>query len=175
MSVNPHTFDPSSIVTNENTKFCTLPGQEPITLSTVHGGHGCRIGDTPRTIPLFFHQEAIAKGAYTEKQIVDLTARLSGTGLPENPVVPVDATPPAPLALLDSEDDGFAPPASPLSPAAAGERKEQIKAAVIDLLNTGNPADFTSSGTPKVESLKDKLGFDVTGPERDAAYEAAKG
>lgn len=177
MAVNPNTFDPSSVVTNEETKFCTLPGQEPITLSTEHGGHGCRIGDTPRTVPLFFHQEAIAKGAYTEEQIIDLTARLSGVETPGAPLVQIGspATPPLTLSQ-DSDNDGFAPPPPhPAPPAATSERTEQIKAAIIDLLNTGNPSDFTSTGTPKVEALKDKLGFEVTGPERDAAYEATKG
>ncbi len=176
MSVNPNTFDCNSIVTNAETKFCTLPGQEPITLSTEHGGHGCRIGDTPRTVPLFFHQEAIAKGAYTEEQIVDLKARLSGAETPETPLVPDATTPAVPPTLQDSDNDGFAPPPpNPAPPAATSERTKQIKAAIIDLMNTGNPTDFTSTGTPKVEALKDKLGFEVTGPERDAAYEAAKG
>lgn len=180
MSVNPNNFDPNSVVTNEETKFCTLPGQEPITLSTEYGGHGCRIADTPRTIPLFFHQEAVAKGAYTEEQIIDLKSRLTGVETPEAPsaqvgTAPAPAVPPQTL-LQDSDNDGFAPPPpSPAPPAATSERTEQIKAAIIDLLNTGNPTDFTSTGTPKVEALKDKLGFEVTGPERDAAYEAAKG
>lgn len=177
MAVNPNNFDPKSIVTNEETKFCTLPGQEPITLSTEHGGHGCRIGDTPRTVPLFFHQEAIAKGAYTEGQIIALTARLTGAETPEVMGAPVNTPPTPPLGFSqDSDDDGFAPPPPhPAPPAATSERTEQIKAAIIELLNTGNPTDFTSTGTPKVEALKDKLGFEVTGPERDAAYEAAKG
>lgn len=177
MAVNPNTFDPSSVVTKEETKFCTLPGQEPILLSTEHGGHSCRISDTPRTVPLFFHQEAVARGAYTEEQIIDLKARLSGTVQPEAPPVQAGspADPPLPL-LQDSDNDGFAlPPPNPAPPAVTSERTEQIKAAIIDLLNTGNPSDFTSTGTPKVEALKEKLGFEVTGPERDAAYEAAKG
>ena len=176
MSVNPNNFDPNSVVTNEETKFCTLPGQEPITLSTEYGGHGCRIADTPRTIPLFFHQEAIAKGAYTEEQIADLKSRLAGVETPEVPLIPPTTPPVVPPTLQDSDNDGFAPPPpKPAPPAATSERTEQIKAAIIDLLNTGNPTDFTSTGTPKVEALKDKLGFEVTGPERDAAYEAAKG
>jgi hypothetical protein len=177
MAVNPNTFDPSSVVTNEETKFCTLPGQEPISLSTEHGGHGCRIGDTPRTVPLFFHQEAIARGAYTEEQIIDLKSRLAGVETPGAPLIQADTPATPPLTLLqDSDDDGFALKSpTPASPAATSERTEQIKAAIIDLLNTGNPSDFTSTGTPKVEVLKEKLGFEVTGPERDAAYEAAKG
>jgi len=176
MAVNPNTFDPSSVVTNEETKFCTLPGQEPISLSTEHGGHGCRIGDTPRTVPLFFHQEAIARGAYTEEQIIDLKGRLAGVETPGAPLIQPGTPATPPLILLDSDNDGFAPPPPcPAPPAATSERAEQIKAAIIDLLNTGNPSDFTSTGTPKVEALKEKLGFEVTGPERDTAYEAAKG
>ncbi len=188
MAVNPNTFDSGSIVTNADTKFCTLPGQEPITLSTEHGGHGCRIGDTPRTVPLFFHQEAIAKGAYTEEQVLDLQTRLAGSAgtapadpdPATNPELPPVQPEQAPLKLtvIDSEDDGFTdPPKTPYPGPSAptSERSEQIKSAIIDLINTGNPADFTSTGTPKVEALKDRLGFEVTGPERDAAYEAAKG
>ncbi len=176
MAVNPNTFDPSSIITNANTRFCTLPGQEPIVLSTVHGGHGCRIADTPRTVPIFFHQEAISKGAYTEEQIVDLKTRLAGVVAPGTPIVQVGTPLTPPLVLQDSDDDGFAPsPQDPAPPAATSERTEQIKVAIIDLLNTGNPSDFTSSGTPKVEVLKEKLGFEVTGTERDSAYDAIKG
>jgi hypothetical protein len=174
MQVNPNTFDPRSIVTKEDTKFCTLPGQEAITLSTIHGGHGCRIGETPRTVPLFFHQEALAKGAYTEEQLNDLTARLAGSTTPvvlTEPDLTLAQT--AAGQSLDADNDGFTAP--PGAPSQNADRTEQIKAAVIDLINCGNPADFTSSGSPKVESLKDKLGFDVTGPERDAAFEAAKG
>lgn len=177
MAANPNTFDPSSVVTKEETKFCTLPGQEPILLSTEHGGHSCRISDTPRTVPLFFHQEAVARGAYTEEQIVDLKARLSGVETPGDTLIQTDTPATPPLQLLqDSDDDGFALKSpTPAPPAATSERTEQIKVAIIDLLNTGNPSDFTSTGTPKVEALKEKLGFEVTGPERDAAYEAAKG
>lgn len=185
MAVNPNTFDPGSIVTNEDTKFCILPGQEPITLSTEHGGHGCRIGEEPRTVPLFFHQEAIAKGAYTESQFADLQSRLSGGTAPvghpggalgSGPGLPAGMTSSQPpLMHTDADDDDFpSPPGTPMPPADP-QRSEQIKAAVIELLNTGNPHDFTNSGAPKVEALKDKLGFEVTGPERDAAYEAAKG
>jgi hypothetical protein len=176
MSVNPNNFDPNSVITTAETKFCTLPGQEPITLSTEYGGHGCRIGDTPRTVPLFFHHEAVAKGAYTEEQIADLKARLSGVETPGALSTQVDPSNPPLTLLQDSDNDGFAPPPpNPAPPAATSEKIEQIKAAIIDLLNTGNPSDFTSTGTPKVEALKEKLGFEVTGPERDAAYEAAKG
>lgn len=186
MAVNPNTFNSDSIVTNADTKFCTLPGQEPITLSTEHGGHGCRIGDTPRTVPLFFHQEAIAKGAYTEDQVLDLRSRLTDSAgsihADSDPVINTELPSvqpqqvPSKLTVVDSDDDGFPmPPKNPASVTANSERTEQIKAAIIDLMNTGNPTDFTSTGTPKVEALKDRLGFEVTGPERDAGYEAAKG
>lgn len=181
MASNPNNFDPRSLTTNEETKFCTLPGQEPIVLSTVHGGHGCRITDIARTIPLFFHQEAISKGAYTENQIEELTARLAASAAPVGgsedkaagnaAASSANSQQPAPAA--PSADT--TPPAPPAPPAADAERLEKIKAAVIELINAGNPNDFTSSGSPKVEALKDKLGFEVTGVERDAAYEAAKG
>lgn len=162
------------------TKYCTLPGQTPVRLDSTDG-HIIIIGETPRPIPEQFVLKAKAAGCLTEDELAALTLRLQGK--PAQPVghlTDKSENQSTLLKNLDSHSDNFPdPPGSgsgkPAGSTGSDERAEQILAAVIELLNSGNSADLTSTGAPKVEALKDKLGFEVTAPERDAAYDAAKG
>lgn len=171
-------------------KYCILPGQEPVRLDSLDG-HIIIIGEELRDVPEQFVLKARAAGCLTEEELHNLKQRLLGSsdrahdvppeGSGNKTVPPAGSQGIAPGApqinlLMDADDDGFAPPPSrPAPPEAPGERMELIKAAVIELMNAGNASDFTGNGTPKVEALKDRLGFEVTAAERDTAYEAAKG
>lgn len=155
-------------------KFCVIPGQSPVRLDSTDG-HIIIIGETPREIPEQFVSRAKAAGCLTEGELADLAQRLAGG--PAVTATPVSTqSPPSSSSTIDESDWPDPPPASPTVEATSdGERAEKIKAAVIEILNSGNTSELTDSGAPRVEALQDKLGFNVTASERDAAFEAAKG
>ena len=130
-----------------NEKYSVLPGQTPVRLSSTEGGHTIIIGETPRTIPEQFEREAIANGCFSESMLAGLQSRLQG---------PIGGK--SEEGGKDDEDDGK----------DDDERFEKIRAAAIEIINAGNPADLTS-GKPRIDVLAAKLGFEVTGAERDAA------
>jgi len=156
-------------------KYCVLPGQEPVRLASL-SGHVVIIGEEPREIPEMFHAEARAAGCMSDDELELLKKRLLG-GLTDGQQQSLTggSSGGSPAPAPSGTDDSFPPPPGGDQQTNDIDRAEKIKAAVIELINAGNPNDFTGNGSPKVESLKEKLGFEVTGPERDAAYEAAKG
>jgi hypothetical protein len=126
--------------------FCTLPGQPAVRLSTTEGGHVCIVGETPREIPEIFHSEALAKGCFTEEMLAGIKGRLGGN-----------------QKLEKEEGDDL----------TDEERLAKIKTATITILNAGDPTLLTG-GKPKVDKLAEVCGFEVTGAERDQAFEATK-
>ena len=124
-------------------KYSVLPGQAPVRLASIDGGHTIIIGETPRQIPEQFEREAIANGCFSETMLAGLQARFQG------PIGSDDE------GKKDEGDDD-------------ADRFEKIRAAVIEIINAGNPTDLTG-GKPKVDILSAKVGFEVTGAERDAA------
>jgi hypothetical protein len=151
-------------------KYCVLPGQEPVRLASL-SGHVILIGENPRDIPEEFLGDARAAGCLSEEELEGLKLRLlGGTKVPPASIADPPQTSPT---NLEKDEDSF--PSPPGSLESDSDRAEKIKAAVIELINAGNPNDFTGNGVPKVEALKEKLGFEVSAPERDSAYAAAKG
>ena len=138
-------------------KYCILPGREPLRLANT-SGHSVIIGEEPRTIPDFFEAEAIYGGAVSEEQLDDLRSRLLGA------VEPAPA--PAPAPEKKSAKPAKQAPLPDTPPAVSAE----LKAAVIDIMNGGNPEDFDANGAPKCAALTWRLGREVTGPERDQAW-----
>jgi hypothetical protein len=136
-------------------KYCVLPGQVPVRLSSTQGGHTVIIGEIPREIPEIFVREALSKGCYTESQVNEIKGKL----------VSSQDAPPA--------DPPLVPPADP-SVQADPEKAAKILAATIEILNVGNPDDLTTTGKPKADVISDLCGFEVTGKERDEAFAQAK-
>ena len=137
-------------------KYCILPGREPLRLANT-SGHSVIIGEEPRTIPDFFEAEAIYGGAVSEEQLADLKERLLG-GIEVKPA-------PAP-----EKKSHRAVKAAAVAPDAPPVVSAELKAAVIEIMNNGNPEDFDHNGAPKCAALTWRLGREVTGPERDAAW-----
>ncbi len=137
-------------------KYCVLPGQEPVRLSSL-SGHIVIIGETPRTIPAEFEQEARSKGCFTETQLEDLTRRLA----------PSDTQAQAADLLALAAKDNAA------NTDANAQRLDKIKQAVIEILNNGDPKLIDKKGRPELKAVAEKVGFDVTQTEVDSAYDAA--
>lgn len=140
-------------------KYCVLPGQTPVRLTTTDGGHTCIIGETPREIPSTFELDALAKGCVTQTMMEALAIRLQASP------AGADETEAQRLEAERLEAERLAAESNDVN------RANQIKAASIEIINAGNPADLTN-GKPKVEVLTAKLGYDVTGAERDVAFTA---
>jgi hypothetical protein len=137
-------------------KYCTMPGQEPIRIAST-SGHTCIIGEIPREIPERFVRDAVAKGCFTETQIKGIVAKL--TSGEEKTLAPGEGA-----KITDVPD--------PL----AAERHGQIKEACIQILNAGDPEQIAANGgKPKLDAIESLVGFKVSGPERDAAFEEVKG
>ena len=141
-------------------KYCVLPDQRLIKLSTTLGGHTILITEKPEYIPAVFEQDALGKGAVTEMMLNRIKESL---GDDESPDTPTPTT-------LPSSTPGM----------ETSVRFEKIKAALLPILLAGKPEDFTTQGIPQVGSaasgkgLGGACGFDVTASERDAAYEIVK-
>jgi hypothetical protein len=142
-------------------KFCVLPGQLRIKLTTTLGGHTVLIDETPRHIPAIFQQQALGKGALTDVMVENLKRNL---GVDEEPKLPeVPNTTPSSTPGMDVEI-----------------RFDKIKTALLPIVIAGRPEDFTTQGVPQVGSvvsgkgLSGACGFDVTASERDAAYDIVK-
>lgn len=161
-------------------RYCTLPGQTPVRLTSLDGNI-IIIGEDLRDIPEQFILDARAAGCLTEDELATLKARLLEAGEGQTFGAPVTGTlidfpgvglVTTPTLPGDSTNNGFtqAPGTTVVT-----DRATQIKDAVAELINVGNAADFTSAGVPKVEILQEKLGFNITAAERDTAFEAAKG
>jgi len=151
-------------------KYCVLPGQKPVRIASI-SGHVVIIGEEPREIPDIFVHEARAAGCHTEANIADLKSRLfEGGAVQGNSSQDASlGTGQGQLSLTGQVEGGKGPDKS-----EAEKKFEEIKAATIEILNTGNPDDMTGNGKPKVETLESKLGYQVSGPERDAAFDAVE-
>jgi hypothetical protein len=69
--------------------------------------------------------------------------------------------------------EGQEPPKDESVAGSGGDRKlEMVKDGVRLLMQTGGVDDFEGDGRPKLEPLSKAVGFDVSGDERDAAYQA---
>ncbi len=151
-------------------KYSVLPGQEPLRLASIDG-HVIIIGETARLIPKQFENEAKGKGAVTEAQLQALADRL-GTPVQVPSPDPTVIVPASPSPSDQPDLTGTFTPSGPPDP----KRAEQIRLAVIDMLNAANPSDIDGrNGKPKIDILRNRLGFEITVEERDAAFEAAKG
>jgi hypothetical protein len=135
-------------------KYCVLPHQNPIRCASTDG-HVIVIGHVPRTIPMMFKAEALARNALTETALENWQKGIGREPEPE----PEIETPAAPIAIAGM---------------SAEQRFEKIKEALKPILIDGNPANFTQQGIPKVEALTAACGFDVTASERDAAFAELK-
>ena len=156
-------------------KYCVLPGQTPVRLASL-SSQIVIVGEVPRTIPLEFEQEARGKGCFTEAQVEGLVKRLAPAapatepeigaepGAEQNPDI-ASATDLSALAAADKmvEDD------------ATAKRLVKINQAVIEIMNLGDTKLFDKKGKPELMAVAERLGFEVTAKELDAAVAAAKG
>lgn len=133
-------------------KLCILPGQEPIRLATTRGGHSILIGEEPVAVPDIFVREARGRGAISELELNNLKKRLKGEpvakGEPPSPSDPGES--------LSSLDDSA---------------MEAVMAAVVQIVNRGDTAEIDALGRPSVEAVAAITGFEVSGEERDLAFE----
>jgi hypothetical protein len=151
-------------------KFCTIPGLPEVRIAGT-SGHIVIIGETPKVIPSIYVLEAKGKGCITEAELESLKARFAAAAGPvEVPVI----IPPVVGNLLDDKNFPDLPGKSgAVDTGLDKERFDKIMFAVIELVNLGDPINFDKNGKPKVAALTEKCGFEVSGPERDAAFEAA--
>ncbi len=63
---------------------------------------------------------------------------------------------------------------APQRPEDDGELAEALKAAIGSVVETGSEFDYTAAGVPTVRALENRLGYDITEDERDAAWAAHK-
>jgi hypothetical protein len=69
--------------------------------------------------------------------------------------------------------EGQEPPKDdPAGTPIADRKLEMVKDGVRLLMQTGGVDDFEGDGRPKLEPLSKAVGFDVSGDERDMAYQA---
>jgi hypothetical protein len=139
-------------------KFCVLPGQRYIRISSTNGGHTVVIGNKPISIPQAFVAEALGKNAITETQL----QRIQQSADPDDSM--------AQLKQQQLEQTKV----NPVPGVDSGQRYEQIKNALLPILVAGKVEDFTTQGIPQVAALTAACGFDVTGAERDAAFSELK-
>lgn len=137
-------------------KYCVLPGQEPVRIAK-KDGRVIIIGKDLREIPEDLVKDALGKGAISEDSLNDLKQRLAGdagtvkteTGLPVTDVQGI-------TGQTDEQGDG---------------RVDAINAAVAQIVNEGDPVNFTAGNKPKVDAIQAITGFEVTSQERDAAFD----
>lgn len=135
-------------------KYCTLPGAPAVRLDSTDG-HVMIVGEEPRPILKQFVSQAKGAGLMTEQEMDFLRTRLAGNA-PPSPVVP-----PGTNATLQA-------------PAPDATRLEQIKTAMIEMINTGT--DLTGGGVPQIDALRVRVGLDdVTTQERDYIFKQIKG
>lgn len=58
----------------------------------------------------------------------------------------------------------------PQRPESGAELAAALKEAIASVVETGSEHDYTAAGTPTVRSLENRLGYDITEDERDAAW-----
>lgn len=128
-------------------KLCIIPGQQPIRLATINGGHTMYVGEELVEVPEIFVREAKSKGAITEAELKTLKKRLAGEKVEDAP---------GPGAPLEPGDDSAL---------------QQVIAASIEILNRGDVAEVErESGKPSIEALSALTGFQVTAEDRDKAF-----
>jgi len=69
---------------------------------------------------------------------------------------------------IDEQDDKI--DEGPEKPADVDELAVALAAAIDSVMETGTQDDFTAGGTPLVRSMVNRLGYDVSEDERDAAW-----
>ncbi len=143
-------------------KFCVLPGSRYIRISSTNGGHTVVIGYKPIRIPQCFVAEALGKNAITETQLNTITERLS------------QAPDPALEQQRQAQEELSKQQVNQIDNMPSEQRYALIKQALLPILKAGKVEDFTQQGIPKVESISASCGFDVTGAERDAAFNELK-
>ena len=148
------------------TKFCVLPGQEPVRVAKLDG-RVVVIGETPREIPEDMQGDAIAKGARTESDLKALKKSLTASTQAE------DEAAAAQKLLDDAAAAEKLAEAQKQADAMSGTREEQIIKAVKQVIAAANPIDCLTTGAPKVEAVEGILGFDITADERNVAFEEA--
>ena len=125
-------------------KFCILPGQTTIRIAKTDG-RVVLIGEEPRSIPEDLEKDALGLGAYTESQVADIKERL--------------------LSDSQARDE-----AENRQDELKDKRAEEIRQAIVLLVNEGDPEKFTGK-KPKVGAIEALTGFDVTADERDAIFD----
>lgn len=146
-----------------NTKFCVLPGQEPVRVAKLDG-RVVMIGETPREIPEDMHGDAIAKGARTEADLKALKKSLTADAMADNEkaLAEKEAAEKAAAEKLAAEKAE--------ADAMSGTREEQIIKATMAVIAKADPDECIGNGAPKVPVLEAILGFDITADERNDAF-----
>lgn len=71
---------------------------------------------------------------------------------------------------IDEQDDKLSLNEGPEKPEDKEELQVAFAAALDSIMETGTQDDFTAGGTPLVRSMVNRLGYDVSEDERDAAW-----
>lgn len=140
------------------------PGSQALHIALL-SGHTLVIPPEGTEVAAEFRREAIARGAEpmaddpierSPAAVAALTAMLSQGA----------ATGATSTGSTDAQNDAAA------AALAAENRKQMVKAAIKQMLEANNEADFTADGKPNLNVLKKVAGFNVSRQEADEAWEA---
>ncbi|WP_407715779.1 hypothetical protein ACJJWD_09495 [Comamonas testosteroni] len=144
------------------------PGSQALHIALL-SGHTLVIPPEGVEVAAEFRREAIARGAEpmaadpierSPAAVAALTAMLAqgaATGA---------ATGATSTGSTEAQNDAAA------AALAAENRKQMVKAAIKQMLEGNNEADFTADGKPNLNVLKKVAGFNVSRQEADEAWEA---
>lgn len=181
-------------------KYCILPGRTPLKLQNLSGhsciiGEAPRqipdffeaeaiYGGAVSEEQLEDLKKRLLGSTVPESALIPPPPQITGVGDQEpgndgkgssdgSPMPPVQSE--SAGTKTENKGKGKAREVKPADPPSGDLFKQDeidanLKSAIIEMLNAGNPADFEEGGAPRCDALSARLGRDVTGQERDAAY-----